>query len=146
MTFARRSCPVNRKALPSRQPDFQKRHDFDAPELIPLLALDDDDFRERFSGSPIRRAKRTGLQRNVCVALGNIGDPAAVPALTRALGEQDTMVRSHAAWALGRIGGREAVDDLVRALRSEDDAAVRSEIQVALDDARRPEAASTEVG
>ena len=128
-------CPVNRKAIPSRQPDFQKRHDFDAPELIPLLALDDDDFRERFNGSPIRRAKRTGLQRNVCVALGNIGDPTAVPALTRALQGQDAMVRSHAAWALGRIGGPEAVDALTRALRSEDDAEVRSEVESALADA-----------
>ena len=129
-------CPVNRKALPSREPDFRKRHDFDAPELIPLLELNDDDFRERFNGSPIRRAKRTGLQRNVCVALGNIGDPAAVPALTRALRAQDATVRSHAAWALGRIGGADALDALGDALRSEDDAEVRSEIEAALGDDR----------
>ena len=128
-------CPVNRKASPSREPDFQKRHDFDAPELIPLLALDDDDFKERFNGSPIRRAKRVGLQRNVCVALGNIGDPSAVPALTGALQKKDTTVRSHAAWALGRIGGVEAVSALTSALSSEDDSEVRSEIGAALADA-----------
>ena len=128
-------CPVNRKALPSREPDFRKRHDFDAPELIPLLALDDDDFRERFTGSPIRRAKREGLQRNVCVALGNIGDVSAVPALSNALHGEDSMVRSHAAWALGQIGGAEAVDALACALRSEDDMDVRSEIEAALEDA-----------
>ena len=50
-------CPVNRKAAPSREPDFQKRHDFDAPDLFYLLELDDDDFRARFEGSPIRRAR-----------------------------------------------------------------------------------------
>ncbi len=128
-------CPVNRKALPSREPDFRKRHDFDGPELIPLLELDDDDFREKFEGSPIRRAKRSGLQRNVCVALGNIGDPAAIPALTRALRESDELVRSHAAWALGKIGGAEAMEALRVALLSEDDADVKAEIEAALEDA-----------
>src|SRR5215467_266388 len=56
-----------------------------SPELIPLLSLTEDQFRERFRLSPIRRTKRRGLVRNVCVALGNSGDPQAVPALIRAL-------------------------------------------------------------
>ena len=49
-----------------------------SPALIPLRQLDDEAFRERFRHSPIKRAKRRGLLRNVCVALGNIGDPVAV--------------------------------------------------------------------
>ena len=125
-------CPVNRKAVLSGEPDFNKRHDFDAPDLIPLLSLDDDEFRKRFEGSPIRRAKREGLQRNVCVALGNIGDPVSVPALATALGEGVTLVRSHAAWALGRIGGDEAQTALARALEVEEDEGVREEIASAL--------------
>ena len=99
-------CPVNRKAVLSAEPDFDKRHDFDAPELIPLLDLDAAAFRKRFEGSPIRRAKREGLQRNVCVALGNIGDPVAVPALADALSSDSLLVRSHAAWALGKYRRR----------------------------------------
>ena len=99
-------CPVNRKTAESLEPAFRQRHDFGAPALIPLLDLDDEGFRERFRRSPIKRAKRVGLQRNVCVALGNIGDEAAVPALAKALESQDALVRGHAAWALGRIGGR----------------------------------------
>ena len=125
-------CPVNRKAFLSAEPDFDKRHDFDAPELIPLLDLDDEAFRKRFEGSPIRRAKRVGLQRNVCVALGNIGDPAAIPALATALKGGDALVRSHAAWALGQIGGDEARGALERALEAEGDAEVRREIEEAL--------------
>ena len=125
-------CPVNRKAVLSGEPDFNKRHDFDAPDLIPLLELDDDDFRKRFEGSPIRRAKREGLQRNVCVALGNIGDPVSVPALATALSEGVTLVRSHAAWALGQIGGNEARTALARALDTEEDEGVREEIASAL--------------
>ena len=126
-------CPVNRKAAPSREIEFRKRHDFDAPELIPLLSLDEDGFRQRFNGSPIRRAKLAGLQRNVCVALGNIGDSVAVPALVQALKSSESLVRSHAAWALGQIGGETARGALQRAISEEDDADVVEEIRDALD-------------
>ncbi len=125
-------CPVNRKAAESLEPAFRQRHDFGAPALIPLLDLDDAAFRERFRGSPIKRAKRAGLQRNVCVALGNIGDPSAVPALSAALRSPDALVREHAAWALGRIGGPEASAELQSALASEGDAAVTREIEASL--------------
>lgn len=125
-------CPVNRKAVLSSEPDFNKRHDFDAPDLIPLIDLDDEMFRKRFEGSPIRRAKREGLQRNVCVALGNIGDPVAVPALETALNSDSPLVRSHASWALGQIGGDEARVALERALETEEDTEVRREIESAL--------------
>jgi len=128
-------CPVNRKAAVSREAEFGKRHDFDAPALIPLLSLDEDGFRRRFEGSPIRRAKLSGLQRNACVALGNIGDRAATPALSAALRSDDAIVRSHAAWALGRIGGETAKTALKSALANERDAAARDEITAALSDA-----------
>ena len=128
-------CPVNRKAAVSREAEFGKRHDFDAPALIPLLSLDEDGFRRRFEGSPIRRAKLSGLQRNACVALGNIGDRAAIPALSAALRSDDAIVRAHAAWALGRIGGETAKTALKSALANERDATARDEITAALSDA-----------
>ena len=125
-------CPVNRKAAVSREAEFGKRHDFDAPALIPLLSLDEDGFRRRFEGSPIRRAKLSGLRRNACVALGNIGDRAAIPALSDALRSDDAIVRAHAAWALGRIGGETAKTALKSALANERDATARDEITAAL--------------
>ena len=128
-------CPVNRKAAVSREAEFGKRHDFDAPALIPLLSLDEDGFRRRFEGSPIRRAKLSGLRRNACVALGNIGDRAAIPALSAALRSDDAIVRAHAAWALGRIGGETAKTALKSALANERDPAARDEITAALSDA-----------
>ena len=125
-------CPVNRKAAPASEPAFQKRHDFDAPELLPLLDLDDEEFRERFRNSPIKRTKRVGLQRNVCVALGNLGDARAIPALKKALVCDDSVVRLHAAWALGRIGGEDALGSLESALAQENDAEVKEEIQMSI--------------
>ena len=124
-------CPVNRKALTSKEPAFrQLAHG--SLELVELLEMSEEDFRERFKGSPILRAKHTGLQRNACVALGNHGDPATVPALNRALGQGAMLVRGHAAWALGRIGTVEAKAALESARDLEPDAEVLEEISAAL--------------
>ena len=127
-------CPVNRKASGSLEPAFKQRHDFAAPALIPLLALDQAAFSKRFRRSPIKRAKRIGLQRNVCVALGNIGDPAAIPALAKTLNHDSSLVRRHAAWALGRIGGAEAAHALNNALNNEPCQDVIHEIRLALEE------------
>ncbi|HVB74798.1 MAG TPA: tRNA epoxyqueuosine(34) reductase QueG [Ktedonobacteraceae bacterium] len=104
-----------------------------SPALIPLLALTEEQFRERFRLSPIKRAKRRGLLRNVCVALGNTGDPQAVPALIGAMHDTEPLVRGHAAWALGRIGGAQARQALEDALESEQDEEVQKEIRCALE-------------
>jgi epoxyqueuosine reductase len=88
--------------------DFKSAPTFDpdrvAPKLLDLIALTGDGFRARFAGSPILRAKRRGLLRNVAVALGNWGDAQAIPFLRRALDDPEPLVREHAAWALDRIG------------------------------------------
>ena len=99
-------CPVNIKGAYSKEQAFKKRR-FTALELVGLLQMTEEQFRERFRNSPIKRAKLWGLQRNACVALGNIGDLAAIPALVKALDDRHLagLVRGHAAWALGRIGG-----------------------------------------
>jgi epoxyqueuosine reductase len=126
-------CPYNAKCRATAEPAFQPRPGLVAPELIPLLRLTDAEFKVRFRGSPILRAKRRGFLRNVCVALGNLGGADAVPALAQALaGDPDALVRAHAAWALGRIGGGGADAVLGETLAREADPAVREEIALAL--------------
>src|SRR3989440_3048863 len=112
------------------------------PELIPLLTISPEEFRRRFGRTPVKRAKREGLQRNVAVALGNSGDPAAVPALAHALREAAPLVRAHAAWALGRIGGADAAEALRSALALEPDGKVRAEIEAAIHELERGAATS----
>lgn len=138
-------CPVNvvvqrrlrgsgRLGVPGERPAFQPRTAASSsPALIPLLDLTEEAFRERFRHSPIKRAKRRGLLRNVCVALGNAGDPAAIPALIRALADHEPLVRGHAAWALGQLGGAAAVAALSRVAENDDEAQVRMEARCALD-------------
>jgi epoxyqueuosine reductase len=113
--------------------EFQPRPGIgSSPELIPLLSLTEEEFRERFRHSPIKRAKRRGFLRNVCVALGNSRDPRAVPALINALHDEEPLIRGHAAWALGRIGGESARQALCEGLNNENDEEVRKEIRCAL--------------
>ncbi|HEX4952375.1 MAG TPA: tRNA epoxyqueuosine(34) reductase QueG [Thermoanaerobaculia bacterium] len=97
-------------------------------DLAGLLGLGREDYVESFRGSPLKRAKLSGLKRNAAVVMGNRGDPRYVPALERALEDQDPVVREHAAWALGRIGGPEALRVLVGALEREGEPSVRAEL------------------
>jgi epoxyqueuosine reductase len=125
-------CPWNRRPSVSADTAFLPRAGFAAPELIPLLGLSEDEFRARFRGSPVARAKRRGLLRNVAVALGNLRDARAIPALQTALYDVEPLVRGHAAWALGRIGGSRAQERLQAACNMERDASVREELRAAL--------------
>jgi len=96
-------CPWNRFARQTAESAFLWRGDLAAPDLVELLSLTDEHFRERFRGSPIKRIKRRGLLRNVAVALGNTKEPAAIPYLEKALSKDDPLIRAHVAWALKMI-------------------------------------------
>jgi len=96
-------CPWNRKAKPTNEPAFLTRINNIAPELLSLINLNDVEFRAKFKNSPIKRAKRRGFLRNVAVALGNWGNDRAVPALSRALQDEEPLIQEHAAWALEQI-------------------------------------------
>jgi epoxyqueuosine reductase len=142
-------CPVNRKARPSAtglnterteiffdssalSPSSAVNKDPGLLDLVELLEMSEEQFRQRFRGTPLMRAKREGMQRNACVALGNLGHPAAVPALARALAEASPLVRRHAAWALGQIGSADAKATLNAARETEQAAEVSEEIRDAL--------------
>ena len=128
-------CPYNARMLsPTEESHLRtsSKNRF-APKLLDLLALDDEGFKTRFRGTAIIRTKRRGLLRNVAVALGNWGSNEAVLPLTGALGDQEELIRGHAAWALGKIGNASAVEALQKAYSSEDIDWVREEITAALE-------------
>jgi epoxyqueuosine reductase len=130
-------CPYNVKAQATSESAYAPRAGLYAPDLIPLLALTRGEFLKRFRGSPILRAKRRGFLRNVAVALGNLRSSEALPALIRALDDEEPLVRGHVAWALGRIGLATAMDALRRRLDVEDDHEVRNEIEAAMEEIGR---------
>ena len=100
------ACPWNRFAREGSLMRPHRREGLAAPELVELLSLDEPGFRSRFAGTPMLRTKRRGLLRNVCVALGNIGDTSVLPALERAASDPEPLIAEHAAWAIEEIDRR----------------------------------------
>ena len=96
-------CPWNRFAREGKLMKEHARPDLEQPDLIELLSLDEAGFKRKFAGTPILRTKRRGLLRNVCVALGNVGDATALPALERAANDREPLVAEHACWGIDRI-------------------------------------------
>lgn len=99
-------CPWNRFAEASRETAFAARPATSAMALRDFLALDDEQFRALFRASPIKRIKRRGFLRNVCVALGNVGTRDDLPALRRAAADPEPLIAEHAQWAIERISQR----------------------------------------
>jgi epoxyqueuosine reductase len=75
-------------------------------QLRDYLALDAEQFRQRFRGTAIARIKRRGLLRNVCVALGNVGTAEDLPALNVAAQDAEPLIAEHARWAIEQIEQR----------------------------------------
>lgn len=101
-------CPWNKKVEKPSVDFLKPREDTFLPKLATILALDDDGFRQMFRKSAIKRSKRAGLLRNVCIAMGNSGDKAFVPQLFTALQDKEPLIRGHAVWALQQL----AADDI----------------------------------
>ncbi len=98
-------CPWNRRfASPTEEPAFRPLRP--TLDLIELLALDEQAFRARFRDTPLWRSRRAGLLRNAAVVLGNLRNPAAIPALEAACSDADPLVAEHAGWAIGQILSR----------------------------------------
>src|SRR5690606_33901203 len=89
-------CPANDATPPAAMSGLEAA-DAEAahPDLEALLALDEDGFRDRYRGRAVARANYPGLLRNACVALGNLGDARAIPALDAALHHDEPLVRGH---------------------------------------------------
>jgi epoxyqueuosine reductase len=100
------ACPWNRFAQVSRETAFSARRSTTGMSLRDYLKLNDAEFRALFRNSPIKRIKRRGFLRNVCVALGNVGDLSDLPALERAAADSEPLIAEHAAWAVEQIGER----------------------------------------
>jgi epoxyqueuosine reductase len=121
-------CPFN-AAAPRRTapaPELTDPGTRGAPDLLGVLALGANQRRQFVKDSAMRRVNREQLSRNACIALGNRGDPAAIPALEAALADRSPVVRAHAAWALGQLGATAAC---AARLDIETDADVRRALQ-----------------
>ena len=97
------ACPWNRFAREGHLMKARARPELAVLDLLELLSIDEEGFKRRFAGTPILRTKRRGLLRNACVALGNIADERALPALERAAVDAEPLIAEHARWAMEQI-------------------------------------------
>lgn len=99
-------CPWNRFAKVSSDVAFAMLPESRPENLRDYLAWEDNTFRRVFRGSPIKRIKRRGFLRNVCVALGNVGNQEDLPALALAVQDPEPLIAEHAEWAMQQISSR----------------------------------------
>ena len=98
-------CPWNEKfSSAATEPELAPRTDLESPDYSQLLQMTDAEYSVFFSGSPIKRAKRAGLARNVAIAMGNreVPDDRAALEATRRADNDPTLVEA-CNWALDRI-------------------------------------------
>jgi epoxyqueuosine reductase len=96
-------CPWNRKAPATNAPEFSPRDGLVNPALEWLAELSAEEFREQFRGSPIRRAKLSGLRRNALIAIGNSAELELLPVSERLMSDQDESVAECARWVHVRL-------------------------------------------
>ena len=97
-------CPwPTRYAAPTKERSFYPIDlDRAVPKLIDLAQLSEEDFKQRFAGTPLLRSRRRGLLRNVAVALGNWGSEEAREALEMLARDPDPVISEHARWGLNQ--------------------------------------------
>ncbi len=93
-------CPWNRQAPASSTAEFQPREKLVNPDLQWLAQLSQEEFREIFRGSPVKRARFSGLRRNVAIAMANSRDERFLIALEELSEDEDAVVAEHARWGL----------------------------------------------
>lgn len=96
-------CPWNKFAAEAREIRYAARDGMVDPALAELAALDDAAFRQRFSGSPIKRIGRDRFVRNVLYAIGNSGDPGLRPVAQGLTEDPDPVVADAARWVATRL-------------------------------------------
>ena len=96
-------CPWNRKAPVTSAPEFEAREEFVNPALEWLAEMQPEEFRQVFRGSPVRRAKLSGLRRNAVLAMANSGNRKFAATLKKLSEDSDPVVAEHARWAIAKL-------------------------------------------
>ncbi len=95
-------CPWNRFAY-AGDPRFNPRPEILAATLTEYLRMSPEEFRDRFQGTNVLRAKYRGFIRNCLVAAGNSKRPELRNEIAKHLESQDEMIREHAEWAIAQL-------------------------------------------
>lgn len=98
------ACPWNRPQLASSEVDLVPRPGQRALAIADLLRLGEPDYRRRFHGTALARARMDGLVRNACLLAGASGDRSHLEPLRALMSSDSSAVRDAASWALAQFG------------------------------------------
>ena len=96
-------CPWNKFAKAGNETKLFAREELKMPDLTELVTLDDQAFRDKFSGSPIKRIGRNRFVRNVLYAIGNSKEQKFKKVVQPLIKDPDLAVRDAATWALTQL-------------------------------------------
>jgi epoxyqueuosine reductase len=98
------ACPWNETARRGSDPELLPRPGREALPLEDLLRLSGEEYRARFHGTSLARARHDGLVRNAILLAGGTGDPRWIEGIRPHLASPHDGVRAAAEWALARLG------------------------------------------
>ena len=106
-------CPWNKYAKITKEIHFnENKYNFNLNEL---LNLSDQEFRKKFTGSPIKRIGRDRFIRNCCIAAGNSKNKELIPTLVNLIiKDQSFLVRGAAIWALQQLDNKNNLKNIKR--------------------------------
>lgn len=97
-------CPHNIRAKITTEPDFSKHISSSSQNLKEILSIKtDEEYTKRFAGSPLMRAKRTGLLRNACIVAANNKATELLPQIKALTNDLDSIIAHHAKWAYSEL-------------------------------------------
>jgi epoxyqueuosine reductase len=99
------ACPWNEGLAPSSDPELTPLPGQAALDLLPLLRLTEEEYRRRYHGTALARARYDGLLRNALLQAGLSGDDGWLEAVRGHLGSAYPGVQAAARWALAQLGG-----------------------------------------
>ena len=77
------------------------------------MNLSDQEFRKKFTGSPIKRIGRDRFIRNCCIAAGNSKNKELIPILVNLIiKDQSFLVRGAAIWALQKLDNKKNLKNI----------------------------------
>jgi epoxyqueuosine reductase len=97
-------CPWNRRPEPAVDPELAARPEQIALPVADMLRLGEEEYRRRFYGTSLARARYDGLLRNAVLAAGGSGDPRYADLVRAHLDSPFDGVRAAARWAFPRLG------------------------------------------
>lgn len=99
------TCPWNKFAEITKEPDFQVKHGLDDISLVECFSWSEEVFKQKMAGSAIYRIGHAQWLRNIAVGLGNAATtPEIIQALQSRLNDDNPVLREHITWALSRHG------------------------------------------